>query len=467
MTRISPLTLDYAAPSSTEAGDHRIVHGWFVFLCIALAGYAINGKSFAYLGYPPLFIGELLFASGLIVLLCYGHLRELFDTPLTWLLLAFCGWGLYRTVPYIGEYRIDAIRDAVIWGYIGFAFIVAGLLIAKPQTLPWLLERYSSAVAWILGLLLVVNFMHRVVAPKFLLILPWVNVSMFHQKEGDVLVHLSGILLFWATTFSRRPSWWLIVLWAVQAAINCLLDRAGALSIVMAMGVCLLVRSASTIPWRIAFVGVVGVLFLWVTALSIELPLNKGRAISFDQILANAQSVIGDSGHDSLDGTREWRLLWWRDIMDYTVRGPYFWTGKGFGINLANDDGYQVGPEESLRSPHNIHMTVLARMGVPGLVLWALILVGWAVAIAWHYVLAELRGRRRWADLFLWIGGFWMALLINAAFDVALEGPMGAIWFWSLHGTGMAAMWLYRRRPDLMDPPCDDVSPVTVPADAA
>ena len=27
---------------------------------------------------------------------------------------------------------------------------------------------------------------------------------------------------------------------------------------------------------------------------------------------------------------------------DYTVFGDYFWTGKGFGINLADDDGFQT-----------------------------------------------------------------------------------------------------------------------------
>ena len=28
-------------------------------------------------------------------------------------------------------------------------------------------------------------------------------------------------------------------------------------------------------------------------------------------------------------------------IIDYTVFGDYFWTGKGFGISLADDDGFQ------------------------------------------------------------------------------------------------------------------------------
>jgi len=27
-------------------------------------------------------------------------------------------------------------------------------------------------------------------------------------------------------------------------------------------------------------------------------------------------------------------------IADNTVRGPYFWTGRGFGVNLALEDGF-------------------------------------------------------------------------------------------------------------------------------
>jgi len=25
----------------------------------------------------------------------------------------------------------------------------------------------------------------------------------------------------------------------------------------------------------------------------------------------------------------------------YTIHGRYFWTGKGFGVNLADDDGFR------------------------------------------------------------------------------------------------------------------------------
>ena len=83
-----------------------------------------------------------------------------------------------------------------------------------------------------------------------------------------------------------------------------------------------------------------------------------------------ASSRRADSS--ALEGTKEFRLRWWSDIINYTINGPYFWTGKGFGINLADDDGFQVYADHSLRAPHNGHIEILARTGVPGLILWIL-----------------------------------------------------------------------------------------------
>ena len=36
--------------------------------------------------------------------------------------------------------------------------------------------------------------------------------------------------------------------------------------------------------------------------------------------------------------------------------------------------------------------------------------------------------------------------MIDASFDVALEGPMLGIWFWSLFGLGIASTMVYRAR---------------------
>src|SRR5205823_3428657 len=127
----------------------------------------------------------------------------------------------------------------------------------------------------------------------------------------------------------------------------------------------------------------------------------------------------------------------------------YFWTGKGFGVNLATDDGFQVSQDESLRSPHNIHMNVLARMGVPGLFFWGFMHLTWLYGIVDAYLRSRRRGHQNWCGLFLFLFAYYLAFMINGSFDVFIEGPMGGVWFWTIYGTGVGALWVYRNRPEI------------------
>jgi O-antigen ligase len=111
-----------------------------------------------------------------------------------------------------------------------------------------------------------------------------------------------------------------------------------------------------------------------------------------------------------------------------------------------------VEDDGSLRNPHNAHYTMLARGGVPGFVLWILVQASWAFGIVGGYLRSRRLHQRRWNGLFLFLFAYWAAFMINAAFDVFLEGPMGGIWFWTVYGVGLAAMWLYRHRPQVLRP---------------
>jgi hypothetical protein len=164
-------------------------------------------------------------------------------------------------------------------------------------------------------------------------------------------------------------------------------------------------------------------------------------------VIANIMSVRpGVQTRGNLSDTRQWRIDWWNTIVDYTVYGRYFWTGKGFGVNLADDDGFQVATEDEapLRSPHSAHMTVLAREGVPGIVLW----IALQICFGWSLISAHFRARQVgalwWARVDLWILSYWLAFLVNGSFDVFLEGPQGGIWFWCVVGMGIAVLEMQR-----------------------
>src|SRR5260370_41875937 len=113
---------------------------------------------------------------------------------------------------------------------------------------------------------------------------------------------------------------------------------------------------------------------------------------------------------------------------------------------LAETDGFadNVKGQPILRSPHSVHMTMLARSGVPGFTLWELALVAWFMALMNAHVVARRRGELEWATFFLWLPWYELAILIDASFDVALAGPRLGVWFWSSFVFGIASTMVYR-----------------------
>ncbi|HYZ41655.1 MAG TPA: O-antigen ligase family protein, partial [Stellaceae bacterium] len=180
-----------------------------------------------------------------------------------------------------------------------------------------------------------------------------------------------------------------------------------------------------------------------------EASSSDERPISTRQIVDNVLSIAGQGGEQS-EGTKEWRLEWWKMIIANTIFGPDFWTGRGFGLNIALADGFSNWTSRSLgpplRSPHNVQMTILARAGVPGLTLWFGFIVSWLGMVMHAMRAARRRGHTEWAGLFLFLGCYVASIIINASFDPVLEGPMQGVWFWSLIGFGIGSTMVYRSR---------------------
>jgi len=438
--------------SGTRASADRPAVGdrYLTFLCVCLLGYALLGKLFAYVGVPPLFIGEFALLLGLLVLLRLPGWTRLLQVRPTWPLLALIGWGVLRTLPFISVYGLLALRDATVYGYAFFALVVCSLIQDQPQRVSLLLRRYAAFIPMFVLVLPVLAILHRFMLDNPTL--PWApDVKLISMKESDVMVHLAGVLAFWIVGFAGEVSWGWLTLMLLTVGLIGLVDRSGMVAYLFSAVVGLALRPKSRVPWRLLALVAAGLVMLWVTRLHIDIPGGKGRDISLDQVGENLASVTTDTGSDSLDSTKQFRMDWWNEIIDYTIHGPYRWTGKGFGINLADDDGFRLDEEGTLRSPHSVHMTFLARAGVPGLALWALTQLTWIAGIIRGYVRARRRRDLRWQGVFLFLGCYWGAFLINASFDVFIEGPMGGIWFWCLFGAGLGAIWVFERCPDALD----------------
>jgi len=249
------------------------------------------------------------------------------------------------------------------------------------------------------------------------------------------------------------------VAWFVPMFLNAAMlgpvNRGGMMAFCSSIAVSMIFKPFNRWAWAFIVIAVLGMSFLLVSGISFNIP-GSDRPISAEQLLANFGSLLGQKSNvddGDLQGTKEWRLKFWTLIIDDTIGGgPYFWKGKGFGINLVSDYNMQVDAEETVRAPHNGHITMLARAGVPGFVLWLCVHLSWAVGMIDGHIRSRFAGKKVWAGLFMWLLIYWLMVVINCSFDPYIEGPMGGVWLWSIYGVGVAAMWLRRREADLFEP---------------
>jgi hypothetical protein len=415
---------------------------WLFLFAVLLTGLLLANRSFAYLGAPPVFITEITLASGLSLAVLGGMWLCLFNSrvllPLIPLLL-FVGWGLYCTVPYVGNYGTAALRDAVLYGYSAFGLLVVGMYFLGFLTRDLVIEYYSRLWTWVPFLYPVVFGIVALAGPS-LPKLPGTDVSLLTIKSGDVCVHLCGLLAFSFAGLRERQSYdalrfFLLVIMAIPALS---VTRAGMLSI--AMGVCIAILLSGVRSSYVLAIAIICGAFAvsYMADLEVHLYGRERNSLSARQVSEKALSIVGQSHDRSLTGTANWRKEWWKEIVGYTVYGPYRWAGKGFGINLAADDGFMVGNDESAHiSPHCIHMSVLARMGVPGLIFWGMTLLAWFWQVVSAYWSARHFPDPVWKMLFTVVLAWFAAAVVNASFDMAIEGPMMGVWFWSVYGLGI------------------------------
>lgn len=416
----------------------RTFHDRYVcVLFITLAGYAILGKTFASIGVPPLYIGEVLLVAGLLVLWRTGCGLASCATPASRILLVLLAWVVLRTVPYVGPYGADALRDSVIVTYGIFCLVVVALLIEDPSRLERTLSSYH-AFARIYGL---IGVGCAGLASTGVTV-PGTAVLIVDLTPGAISTHLAGAAAFAILGLGRYSRIWAAMLAA--GAVMVTSSRGAMLAFVFAVLVSAVLggRVRRLVPVILA--AIVALTLASLLDLHIHLAA-EGRTIGPDQIVESFKSIVGVSGASNFEATKEFRTRWWATIQDYTFRGPYFWTGKGFGVNIAMEDGYQLWAiAEGLRAPHNANMTVLSHAGVPGFALWIALFAAWFAMLIRSMLLARRRDETRWSRIFIWVACYAAAILIESSFNVTLEGPMVGIWFWCLIGFGIGASMIFR-----------------------
>ena len=418
---------------------------WNLYAFFLLVGYMFLSRGFAGFGVYPIYVSELGLMLGFLTLALLPFSINIrivnikrFYQPEILILIFFIISQVLQTLPYIAEYRFDALRDAMTYAY---AFYLILLLALTPNSYIKSAFRIYARIAPFLLLW----------GPFFYLNSKLELTPYFFTKGADLAFHLSGIGSFMILQLDKDvgepwPDWqrWICwVLWIANLAALGALSRGAMTGMIVAVGMTVVMRPLR-LGWLRPFtLGIVVLAVLVASNLyTAEINLGTDRTFSIEQYVDNVASIFGEGDDTSgaLEGTKQFRLQWWTDIINYTFNGEYFWTGKGYGINLANADGHQLGEEETLRSPHNGHFTILGRSGVPGFLLWVALLIVFAIRLfsagltLTHPKKNSTRGKGKFAILFL---AMYLSAFIQISVDVYLEGPMGGIWFWILMGLGL------------------------------
>lgn len=422
---------------------------WMIAFGLSHIGYVTVGKGFAYLPYSPVFAGELLMLSGLPLVLLCRRPKDLLRLPTVWLIVLLGVWCMGRVLPFLGTYKVDALRDAAIFYYAAFTIIVAAVLIDRPVWLRVLVRQFDIwgwRLVGVVPLMFLIQLWLGERVPHW----PVIDVPMIYIKMGDPLVFGAAVASISVVGLGRaRSGWWYLPM-ALLVAVHGAVNRGGLFAFLIAFALSFAFFPRSAWPWRVAILTTVVLVALVAINPTIEVP-GRARSFSMEQFTNNVLSTFMEVDQGDLQDTKSWRLDWWAGIINYTFNGDYFWGGKGFGVNLATSDGFQVFEDNSLRSPHNGSLTILARAGVPAFCVWALLHGSWLASMGWGYVKARAHGCTGWARYFVWVTAAYLATMFHGSFDVYLENPMGGIWLWTFMGLGLAGVAIAPRHPHLLD----------------
>jgi hypothetical protein len=425
-----------------------------IILGLLLVGYLVGNRGFAqFMPFPglPLLPAEIALAvtgGWLIVKCAFARRLPWRHDALNWTVLAWMLIGTARVLFDLRHYGLLAVRDYAMIYYASFFFIAQALSTEEHS------QRFLRRCLMAGGILLPLVYAAYQNFPVFFFrVLTLHGVPLVYYKDDLLETSLAvGAVAIFHLARGRHRYWaWPLAVLVFLHVIGS--DSRASMVGALAALVWLVITRRPLFPaiqaaaTAIAFAAVI---FLATVG---ENPWARERLEGLNDRVTSLVDTNGQRAYlssesfDKGDNNR-FRRVWWRTVATETLRQAPV-CGLGFGYDLAK--GFMqtydptMGDDFAARSPHSIVMSAFGRMGSIGLAAF-LAFVGALVFKTWRTL------RDRSTDLAA--VGLWCAawvILMSACFGVVLEGPMGAVVFWSLLGlaNGMGTM---AKGPDFSNP---------------
>ena len=277
-----------------------------IILAFLLTGYAIMDKSFAYVGIGFIYVSEIGLLFGTLTFFVtwfQGNLDfSVLKRPSILILAAFLIWSLFCTLPYISQHKLYALRDALLWGYAAFSFLI--LLLIRREWIERFISWYGYAIPFLLVWWILVYFLQWFTSFKSNPFNP--DYPIFQMKPGDVAVHLAGIAAYTLLNLNERSgikraawlTWGIWLLWWANWLVYGVIGRAAMLIPLLTLCTLLLLSCRPIKKWAAPILsGIAMVALLAVTNIHLKIPdPSRQVELSADQIAINFASLMGDAG---------------------------------------------------------------------------------------------------------------------------------------------------------------------------
>jgi O-antigen ligase len=409
-----------------------------LILSATVLGYVIGNRGFAQLSLSPKFPflpGELALACGgplLLVQCAWRHELPFRRDTLNAAILVWIIVGSLRIGFDVRVYGFMALRDFALVYYALF-FFLGQELGADERGRRFFVTLLTVSCAVLLPIFLLADRF-----PEFFFNqLSWNGNPVIYFK-GDLAGTFlaAGAVLFFLRYDEGRRWWNLAASLILGGAVVMMNNRASVLALAVATA-WLAIRGR----WKFAVIQtaatVLAVITILLVASVLRIPWERTPVFSaYERVV----SMVDPMGQRTYRGSETFnkgdnnlfRAVWWQTVIEETVQeNPY--TGLGFGHDLAARFVRAYYPENSdefnVRSPHNVLISIFARMGIVGVAAFLGIVTLISVR-TWHSMKS---GPATGLWCVIWI------ILTSACLGVVLEGPMGGVVFWIVLGVANGA----------------------------